>query len=168
MTRALVILLHTVLTFLLASYLWVTGNIDYSDYVIHKGLLAIVADHWRVFVMVVLPLSLITGWRGFVNGERMRQKKVKGLRVALEVTLIMASLGILFNIVNFYYYGPYQPICSKTAQFMQHAAVMILDKLIVGVIYGIVIGFTIFIANLAAFRWLLPAVKGPELPGSSR
>lgn len=162
MRKAVVVSLHTVFSFLLASFLWVTGFIDYRDYVIHKGLFALVADYWREFVMVVPPLSLVSGWRGLVNAQRMAQNKVKGFLVVLEVTLMMAALGVIFNTVNFFYYGPYQALSSKLSDYFRFAPVMLLDKVIVGFIFGIAVGLTIYFVNLAGIRLLLNDGR-PEL-----
>jgi len=157
MKRAVLILVHTFLTFLLASALWVTGHIDYTDYVIYKGLLSLIADYWREFIMVIIPLAILTGWRGLVNAYKMKQKKTKGLWIIVEISLMMASLNIIFATVNFYYYGAY-----KSLNLFEVAPVMVLEKLIIGSIFGIAIGLSLFLVNvfwIKVFR-IVPQEKG--------
>jgi len=158
MKKALLVIIHTFLAFLLGSLLWVTGHIDYSDYVVYKGLLAIIVDYWREFAMVVIPLSILCGWRGLVNAHKMRQKTTRGLRMIIEIGLMMAALNIIFATSNFYYYGAY-----KDLNFFDVAPIMVLEKLIIGGIFGIVIGFCLFLVNVAwvkAFKTVVQPEKG--------
>lgn len=158
MKKALVLGMYVLWSFLLASFLWVTGLYDTTDYVIYKGLFALVTDHVRDFVIVVIPLSLLSVWRGVIAAQRMRLKKIKGLRLLLEVALIMTLLGIVLNLVNLYTLGPAdETFASKTSFLMEFALVMLLDKVIIGLIFGTIIGLSLFVLNLLLARILIPS-----------
>jgi len=156
MKKALLVIIHTFLAFLFGSVLWVTGHIDYSDYVLYKGLLAIIVDYWREFAMLVIPLSILCGWRGLVNANKMRQKTTRGLRMIIEISLMMAALNIIFATSNFYHYGAY-----KDLNFFDVAPIMVLEKLIIGGIFGVVIGFCLFLVNVAWVKAIKTVVQ-PE------
>jgi len=57
-------LLHFTTAFILSSFLWITGgqSIDLPYYKYH-GLIWIVLDNWRSYLLVLAPFSLIAYWR---------------------------------------------------------------------------------------------------------
>lgn len=157
MRKWFALILYSMWVFLLTSVLWVAGNIDVHDYVIYKGLLALMADYWRHFAIIIIPLSLISAWRTVEYSQRMRERKRIVLRLILEISIVMTALGILLNLVNLYTLGPPgQTFASKTAFLFEFAFVMVLSKIFVGIIFGAVIGMSLFVLNLFLARFFFP------------
>ncbi len=99
--------------------------------------------------MVAGPLAILTGWRAVVNLRRMGRHVARGLWLILDVALAMACLNIIFATVNFYAYGAY-----KDMNLLEVAPLMVLEKIIIGLIFGIVIGLCLFLVNVVGLKVL--------------